>query len=183
MNSDADAAVMGVVGGDYIRFLKQGAQKGLQDRVNLIQTEGSMPIVRAAAGDALVGTYSTVRYPLGEDISDMQQFVSAFQEETDAAPVLFACDAYDCTRWVARSVSTAESTDPDPVANSLSGLSGQTLIGTDLEFRSCDHQVAAPVWAAQNVSADDGGVPGVDILDKVGANEATPPCEDTGCTL
>ncbi|MEF8757065.1 MAG: ABC transporter substrate-binding protein, partial [Halobacteriales archaeon] len=180
-NSDADAVILGMTGGDLINFTAQAADAGLKDDVNLVGPTMSFQVVRGALGNKAAGTYGGVRYNANIDLGDNTQFAQAFQDEHDAPPDNFARVGYDSVRSIARGAEAAGSTDPADVKDALSGATHTTVLG-DVTYRECDHQATNPTWMAEIVESDSGPA-GVELLEKTSGEDALPECGTMGCDL
>jgi branched-chain amino acid transport system substrate-binding protein len=181
-NSDAEVAVLGMTGGDLINFVGQAAGQGLKDEVQLVSPTMTFQVVRGALGADALDTYGGVRYVPSLETGDNQAFVEAYDEEYDGTPDNFARVAYDSIRMTTQGIQEAGTTDPAQVKDTLAGLEVDSLFGPN-QFRACDHQAMNPVWAGQNVEADEGDVAEVELLQEIEGPDAIPACEDTGCQL
>jgi branched-chain amino acid transport system substrate-binding protein len=182
-NSDAEVLAIPLTGGGLINFLKQADKQGLKEEVDIIGTANFANLIRKASGSAAVGTYSATLYNPKVDTGDNEQFVSAYKDTYGSPPGSFARVGYEAVRMTCRGIQEANSTDPTVVKNALSGLEMTTILGDSRKFRSCDHQATNPVWSGKIVEADSGKVPEVEVLKKIPASKATPPCEASSCSL
>jgi branched-chain amino acid transport system substrate-binding protein len=180
-NSEADVAVLGMTGGDLINFTKQAANQGLKDDVTLVSTTFTFQLVRAAAGDATVGTYGCLRYLPKLETGDNKQFVDAWTSMSDGKPDNFGRVGYDSVRLLAKGIRKAGSTETADVQNALAGSTFTTVLG-DVELRASDHQALNPVWMTA-IEASDSGLPNVRILEKTAGQDALPPASELGCTM
>lgn len=178
----ADALVVGMTGGQLIRFLSQADARDLQDDLPIVTTTGSFRVVRGGAGAAAEGVYSGIRYSPKVEAGDNQDFVSAYADEYDAQPDNFSRVGYESIRMIANGAQAAGSTASADVKDALPGMSHDTIFG-EVAFRECDHQSTNPVWFGQMVPGEE--MPGVEIMDEysLGPGEADPACEETGCEL
>jgi branched-chain amino acid transport system substrate-binding protein len=182
-NADqADAVVVGATGGHLVRFLRQAAQRNLNEQVPIVTTTGSFAVVRGGAGTAAYNVYSGTRYVPSIETGDNQSFVEDYQNEYDQPPDNFSRVGYESIRMVANGIQEAGSRDPNEVRTTLEGMSHETIFG-DVTFRECNHQANNPVWMAQMVEPDEGEVADVDLLTQLDGDEAQPPCDETGCEL
>jgi len=180
-NSDADAVILGMTGGDLINFTSQAVDAGLKDQVNIVGPTMSFQVVRGALGSKAEGTYGGVRYNASIDLGDNNQFVQAFQDEHGGRPDNFERVGYDSVRLMARGMMKAGSTDPADAKEALAGGTFTTVLG-DITLRGCDHQATNPTWMAEMVPGD-GKMTKVETLSKTPGDEALPPCSDVGCNL
>jgi branched-chain amino acid transport system substrate-binding protein len=181
-NSDADVAVLGMTGGDLVRFLTQAHRQGLKDSVDLACTTADFRVVRAGAGKAAAGVYTGVRYDPAIETGDNQAFVDAYQSKFGSAPDNFARVAYESIRMTARGIQKAGTTDPTKVKDVLAGMKMQTIFGEN-RFRTCDHQAVNPVWVGKNTMPDSGKMPQTELIEQVEGGEAIPSCDSMGCSL
>lgn len=181
-NSDAEVAVVGMTGGDLVRFVAQAQEQNLLDSVDVMTTTGSFKNIRDPLGPAGTDIYSAVRYVPKVRTGDNQDFVSAYEEAYDATPDNFSRVGYESIRMVAKGIRRAGSSDPADVKDTLAGLSMQTIFG-QVEFRECDHQSTNPVWVGRNVLPSGEDVADVQLLELVEGEDAIPPCEQTGCEM
>jgi len=182
-DSGAEVAVLGLNGGDLIKFLKQAQSQGLQDSVKLVSPTASFQVVRAAAGDAAAGVWSAIRYLPKLTTGDNQQFVKEYQAEYGEVPDNFARVGFDSVRMVANGIQAAGSSDPTEVAKQLPGMEMTTIFGQD-QFRSCDHQAVNPVWMGKINSPPSGEtMPPVKVIKQVSGTDAIPPCDAVDCSL
>lgn len=181
-SSEAEVAVLGMTGGDLIKFFKQAANQGLKDQVNLMAATGSFAVVRGAGGQATADTWNGVRYVPKVQTGDNAEFVQMYQDAYEGVPDNFARVGYDSIRMVARGIQEAGTADPDEVVEVLPGLEMQTIFGTN-RFRECDHQAMNPVWVGKNAMTGTGDVPGVQLIEQVAGEDAIPPCDEVNCSL
>ena len=181
-NSDAEVAVLGMTGGDLIKFVKQAANQGLKQSVKLMSPTMTFQVVRGALGPAAVGTYGGVRYVPKIDTGDNQDFVSAYKEAYGSEPDNFARVAYDSIRMTAHGIKEAGSSDPEDVKGTLAGLQVPSLFGQN-QFRKCDHQALNPVWAGELVESSSGKMADVKLRSKIEGKNAIPPCDTVNCDL
>jgi|GEM_PF-710099 len=179
---DADAVVVGATGGHLVRFLTQAAERGLPEEIPIVTTTASFASVRAGAAEAAYGIYSGTRYVPDLDTGNNAQFVEDYEAEYGNPPDNFSRVGYGSIMMIANGIQEAASDDPDDVKEVLPGMTHETMLG-DVEFRECDQQATNPVWMAECVEPDEGEIAAVDLLESFDAEEAAPPCEDTGCEL
>ncbi len=180
-NSEADAAILGMTGGDLINFVNQAAEEGLKDQVALVGPTMSFLVVRGATKGNAVGTFGGVRYTAALDTGDNGQFVDAFNSEYDATPDNFERVGYDSLRLIAKGMQEAGSTDPADARDALAGGTFTTVLG-DVTLREGDHQATNPTWMSEMV-AGDGELAAVDLLEKTEGEEALPPASELGCEM
>jgi branched-chain amino acid transport system substrate-binding protein len=180
-NSEADAVVLGMTGGDLVNFVNQAANQGLKDQVALVGPTMSFQTVRQATGANSVGTFGGVRYNAQLETGDNQAFVEAFRSANDSLPDNFERVGYDSLRLIARGIQQAGSTDPGAVRDALSGGTFTTVLG-DVTLREGDHQATNPTWMGEIV-AGDGDVPQVDLLSMVEGANTLPPASELGCDM
>jgi branched-chain amino acid transport system substrate-binding protein len=180
-NSEADAVVLGMTGGDLVNFANQAANQGLKDQVNLVGPTMSFQTVRQATGTNSVGTYGGVRYNAQLETGDNRAFVEAYRSENDALPDNFERVGYDSVRLIAKGIQQAGSTAPADVRDALAGATFTTVLG-DVTLREGDHQATNPTWMSELV-AGDGDVSRVELLSKTEGQDTLPPAGDLGCDL
>lgn len=183
-NSDADVVVLGMTGGDLIRFVKQAVGKGLKDEVTIVSPTMTFQVVRGALEDAAYGTYGGVRYVHTLDTGTNQSFVEAYEESNDGPPDNFARVGYQSIMMTAAGIREAGTADPEEVKDVLPGLDAETIFGTN-RFRACDHQAMNPTWMGQVVEPAEGKVGAVKLENQLSGEAALGhlPCEETGCDM
>jgi branched-chain amino acid transport system substrate-binding protein len=180
-NSDASVAMLGLNGGDLIKFLKQAEGQGLQDQIKLVSPTASFQIVRGAAGTAAEGVHSGVRYLPKLESGDNPEFAQRYQDQFDTTPDNFARVGFESVRMVAKGIQEAGTKDPTAVAETLSGMEMNTIFGQN-RFRECDQQAVNPVWMGE-IEAGSGEMPAVNVVEKIEGENAIPPCGSTECSL
>jgi len=180
-NSEADAVIIGMTGGDLINFMKQSANAGLTDQVAHVAGTMSFQLVRKAAAAAIVGQFGGLRYNVKIDPGDNNQFVEAYGNAYDGAvPDNFTRVGYDSMRLIAKGMDAAGSTDPGEVKDALEGGSFTTVLG-DVTIREADHQATNPTWMSKISPPSGDSLPGVERLDRKDDN--LPLASDLGCDL
>jgi branched-chain amino acid transport system substrate-binding protein len=179
-NSDADVALLGMTGGDLIKFVGQAADQGLKQDVKLVSPTMTFQVVRGALGPAAYDTYGGLRYASTLETGENPSFVDAYQSKYDSPPDNFARVGYQSLLMTARGIEEAGSTDPAEVKDVLNGLEMDSIFGQN-QFRACDGQALNPTWMARNVEGD-GETAAVEQLEKVDGEDAALPCSETGCT-
>lgn len=180
-NSDADAVILGMTGGDLVNFTNQAADQGLTDEVAVVGPTMTFQSVRAGIGSNGIGTYGGVRYVPSLDLGDNQQFVEAYESSEGSVPDSFARVGYDSIRLMARGMDEAGSTDPDDVRSALKGGTFTTALG-DITLREGDHQATNPTWMAELIEGD-GDLADVELLSKVEGEDTLPPASELGCNM
>jgi branched-chain amino acid transport system substrate-binding protein len=180
-NSDADAAILGMTGGDLINFANQAAEQGLRDEVALVGPTMSFLVVRAATEANAVGTFGGVRYTAALETGDNRQFVDAFGSEYDGTPDNFERVGYDSLRLIAKGIQEAGSTDPADARDALEGGTFTTVLG-DVTLREGDHQATNPTWMSEMVEGE-GDLAAVELLSKTEGEAALPPASELGCQM
>lgn len=181
-SSGADVAVVGMTGRDLIDFVSQAADKGLKEEVNLVSPDVVVRPIRAALGEAAVGTFGGVRYLPKLETGDNQQFVQAYVDEHGDPPDNFARVGYQSILMTAQGIEEAVAHYTPNVREVLPGLEVPSVFGPN-RFRVCDHQAENPTWMAELVESGGRRAADVKLLQKVEGPEAVPPCEQTGCNL
>ena len=180
-NSDADAVVLGMTGGDEVNFTNQAADRGLIDEMAIVGPTATFQSIRAGTGANSVGKYGGVRYVPSLETGDNQQFVESYMDEEGSTPDNFARVGYDSIRLMAKGMNEAGSTDPEDVRDALEGGTFQTVLG-DITLREGDHQATNPTWMAEIVDGD-GDLPAVELLEKVEGENTLPPASELSCDL
>jgi branched-chain amino acid transport system substrate-binding protein len=179
-NSDADAVMLGMLGGDLVSFVNQAANRGLTDEINIVAPTMTIQSTRQALGEQGVGTFGGLRYNANIDIGDNMQFVEAFQEANDGRlPDNFERTGYESVRYLAAGMQEAQSTDPGDVRDALEGMTRTTVLG-EVTLRESDHQATVPTWMAEMVPGDD-GTPEVEVLSR--SDDNLPPASELGCEM
>ncbi len=179
-NSDADAVMLGMLGGDLVSFVNQAANRGLTDEINIVAPTMTIQSTRQALGEQGVGTFGGLRYNANIDIGDNMQFVEAFQEANDGRlPDNFERTGYESVRYLAAGMQEAQSTDPGDVRDALEGMTRTTVLG-EVTLRESDHQATVPTWMAEMVPGED-GTPEVEVLSR--SDDNLPPASELGCEM
>ena len=179
-NSDADAVMLGMLGGDLVSFVNQAANRGLTDEINIVAPTMTIQSTRQALGEQGVGTFGELRYNANIDIGDNMQFVEAFQEANDGRlPDNFERTGYESVRYLAAGMQEAQSTDPGDVRDALEGMTRTTVLG-EVTLRESDHQATVPTWMAEMVPGED-GTPEVEVLSR--SDDNLPPASELGCEM
>ncbi|MFB6221831.1 MAG: ABC transporter substrate-binding protein [Halolamina sp.] len=183
-NSDAQVAMLGMTGGDLIKFVSQAVSKGLKEDVTLVSPTMTFAVVRGALGSAAYGTYGGIRYIPGLDTGDNQSFVDAYTSEYDAPPDNFARVGYQSIMMTAQGVQAAGTVDPAEVADTLAGMEVDSIFGAN-RFRECDHQAMNPTWMGKVTEPDSGETGAVEAVQKLSGEEALSglPCSETDCSM
>lgn len=178
--SDAEVLVVGMIAGPLAAFGEALIERGLHEELTVMTTTASLHETRETLGPAAAGIYSGVRYDTSLETGDNAAFVAAYEEANDSRPDSFAQSGYDSVRMLTAGIDEAGTTDPETVAETLPGLIFETVFG-ETEIRECDHQAAVPTWIGR-LEAEGADV-GVELLERVSPEEASPDCETTGCEL
>lgn len=180
-DSDADAVIIGMTGGDLVNFVNQAAERGLTEDVALVGPTMAFKSTRAGTGGASVDTFGGVRYDPSVDLGDNQEFVEGFQEANDDVPGNFERVGYESFRLMARGMEEAGSSDPADVRDALEGSTFTTVLG-DITLREGDHQATNPTWMAE-LTEGDGEMADVNLLSQVEGQNTLPPASELGCEM
>lgn len=180
--SDAEWLVTGLNGGDAVNFLKQAASYGLKDELTIVSPTNSFQFIRKAAGQAAVGTYSTVRYYPKYDEDANETFVTAYADAYDTPPDNFANVSWSGIQMYAKAANQAGTTETDPMVSALEGVQYDTPMGP-ANFRECDHQAIRPIIIGEIAPPGDYSWPDMEVLQTSPGREAIVSCDETGCSF
>lgn len=151
-NSGADAVFGVEFGADGVAFVKQSIQFGLVDQLDAVVGINmvSEPLF-PALGPGIEGFYNNVNNNPGLD-NDLN---NRFQEEYEAAygikPYFLPSDNYIAAEILFAGVAAAGTIDPETVAETLRGMTIDTIIG-EVTVRADDNQVIRPQYVGQVVA-------------------------------
>jgi len=141
----ADAGAEGVwvalAGRDAINFAQQAKQFGLLDKVKVAGVSFVTDSTVKTLGDVSKGIYGIVNYSSTLDTAENKAFVQAWgQKYPGTWPANFEADTYIGMQMLFAAIDKAHSTEPEAVAEALSGLTLNSIIG-DVTIRPEDHQL------------------------------------------
>jgi len=122
-DSGADAVFSFFAGGDAVNYVTQFSDFGLDDEMTqtgsgFLLSEDTLP----AQGEAALGKYSLLHYTPSKQTDRNQTFVSNYQDAHDTRPNVYAVQGYDSAQAFDAAVSDVDGTDPDDLADSMSGM-------------------------------------------------------------
>ncbi len=121
-NSGASAVYVFYAGAEAVSFVKQYAGFGLQGMPLYAAgflTEGG---VLAAQGKAAVGIKTSLHYSNLIESPENDAFVKAYTEAYDAAPTVYAVQAYDAAAALDAALADVDSVDGKSIAEALDGI-------------------------------------------------------------
>ncbi|MDF9748504.1 ABC transporter substrate-binding protein [Natrinema salsiterrestre] len=157
-NSGADAVFSFFAGSDAVNYVTAFTDYGLNEEMTqtgsgFLLSEDTLP----AQGEAAMGMYSLLHYTPTREAERNQQFVSAYTDAYDSSANVYACQGYDSAQAFAAAVEEAGGSDPDEMANALSGMELESPRG---KFRF-DPETHEPIQDlhVREVVESDGEVP------------------------
>jgi branched-chain amino acid transport system substrate-binding protein len=122
-DSGADAVFSFFAGSDAVNYITQFSEFGLDDRMTqtgsgFLLSEDTLP----AQVEAALGKYSLLHYTPSRETDRNRTFVENYQSAHDTRPNVYACQGYDSAQAFAAALDDAGETDPDALADSLSGM-------------------------------------------------------------
>jgi len=142
-DSGAEGIWVVLAGRDAINFAQQAKQFGLIDEVTVAGQSFTTDNTVKALGDVAKGIYGIINYSSTLDTPANNAFVEAWRKKYDSDPTNFEGETYIGAQVVFEAVKRAGSTDPEKVAEALSGGEFDTILGK-LEMRAADHQLLTP---------------------------------------
>lgn len=142
-DSGAEGIWVVLAGRDAINFAQQAKQFGLTDTVTVAGQSFTTDNTVKALGDVAKGIYGIINYSATLDTPENQAFVAAWQKKYGTDPTNFEGETYIGMQVLYQAVEKAGSTDPEKVAEALSGGTFDTILGT-LTLRAEDHQLLTP---------------------------------------
>jgi len=155
-NSGAKAVFAFYAGAEAVNFVKQYSSFGLKQKLPLygpgFLTEGG---VLAAQGADAEGVRTSLHYSNLLETPENQEFVAAYQKAYDAAPTVYAVQAYDAAAALDQALAGADETTGEAISE---GLGGVAEIESPRGTWSFDeqHNPAQPFFLRE-VQAADGG--------------------------
>jgi len=121
-DSGADAVFSFFAGADAVNYVTQFSDFGLDEQMTqtgsgFLLSEDTLP----AQGEAALGKYSILHYTPTKQNDRNQEFVQNYSDANDSRPNVYACQGYDSAQAFATAVEGADGTDPDALADALSG--------------------------------------------------------------
>ncbi len=122
-DSGADAVFSFFAGSDAVNYVSQFSDFGLDDKMTqtgsgFLLSEDTLP----AQGEAALGKYSILHYTPTKQNDRNQEFVENYMSEHDSRPNVYAVQGYDSAQAFNAAVDDVDGTDPDDLADSLSGM-------------------------------------------------------------
>lgn len=121
-DSGADAVFSFFAGADAVNYITQFSDFGLDEQMTqtgsgFLLSEDTLP----AQGEAALGKYSILHYTPTKQNDRNQEFVQNYMDAHDSRPNVYACQGYDSAQAFEAAVSDADGSDPDDLADALSG--------------------------------------------------------------
>ena len=163
------------IAGLHNQLSQQAEQFGLFDSFStVLSTNFASEPLFAAMGPVVTGVYSNVGYHSSLDNPANEAFVGAWQEAFGDTPFYVEADQYLALQMLFAAVEEAGTTDPTTVAETLSNLSMDSIVGP-VEFRPDDNRLLRPEYIGQVVEADTESGLGWEIVTTAEADDAVPP--------
>lgn len=147
--SGADALFAVEYGADGVAFVKQATQFNLPAQLKTVLgfnmvSEPLFPTL----GDSIVGYYNNVGYDASEDNELNQRFIDQYTETNGSAPYYVPADNFLAAETLFAGIEEAGSTDPSEVADALSDLTFDSIVG-EVTLRGADNQLLRPSYLGQ----------------------------------
>ncbi|PLX40366.1 MAG: branched-chain amino acid ABC transporter substrate-binding protein [Deltaproteobacteria bacterium] len=146
--SGSDAVWVALIGRDIISFAKQAQEFGLRDKMRVIGHAFIFNFAVNAAPEAMAGIWGNIGYSASIDTPKNKTFVEAWKKKFNREPTENEGQAYNGVQAIFSGVTLAGSTEPQKVADALSGATLETIFGP-AEFRAKDHQMLLPNYIGQ----------------------------------
>ncbi|WP_135822252.1 ABC transporter substrate-binding protein [Halostella litorea] len=155
-DSGADAVFSFFAGADAVNYITQFSEFGLDEQMTqtgsgFLLSEDTLP----AQGEAALGKYSLLHYTPSKQTDRNQTFVENYQGEHDTRPNVYACQGYDSAQAIDAAVADVDGTDPDDLADSLSGMEIDSPRGS-FQFHPETNDPIQDMDVRQVVETDDG---------------------------
>jgi len=152
-NSDADAVILGMTGGDLVNFVNQAADRGLTDDTALVGPTMGFKAVRKGTGASSVGTYGASATTPPSTSATTSSSSKRSRRKTTACRVT-SSSASGTSRYASwwRGMEKAGSMTL-PTCDALEGGTFTTVLG-DITLRESDHQATNPTWMAELTQGD-----------------------------
>src|SRR5215467_4971367 len=163
-----DVIMTATAGNDTVRLLTQLKEYGiLNDKLTLAGAAGAVTQENIGAMDgAAEGFLSAAGYSIDIDTPANKKFATAFRQEFQSDPDLFAADTYGLFYLFKRAIEKAGSTDEQKLRGAMEDATWETPQGTK-KMRKGDHQAIVDMVVVK-VSGNDfhtvGKVPGEDAV-------------------
>ena len=180
-SADIDWLLLGLGGTGLSTFLKQAAQYGLKDQVDIYGPEAVQSARRDAAAD-IKGMVTHGRYSSTYDTEPNKVFVEAFTDKHDLPPTQNSKDGWEGVNLYKAAVEENGSTAFDDVVSATEKIEIDSLMGP-LSMRACDHRCQRPIHVAEVGEPDEYDIPAFDFIESLPAENVMPACEETGCNL
>lgn len=156
VDSGADGVWVALAGRDAINFAQQAKQFGLLDKVKVAGVSFVTDSTVKSLGEVSKGIYGIVNYSSTLDTPANKAFVEAWgQKYPGTWPANFEADTYIGMQMLFAAIDKADSAEPEAVAEALSGLTTETVVGS-VTVRPEDHQLVRGNYFGQ--IAEHGGV-------------------------
>jgi len=153
-SSGADAVFSFFAGSDAVNYISDFAEYGLNDEMTqtgsgFLLSEDTLP----AQGEAALGMYSLLHYTPTRDAERNQQFVENYNDAYDSTANVYACQGYDSAQAFAAAVEESGGSDPDAMANTLSGMELESPRGS-FKFNPETHEAVQDMYVREVVESD-----------------------------
>lgn len=178
LQSDAEAAYLGLAGNDLISFIKQADQVKLQDRKALFGQIIMDESLGRAVGEAGIGINSALRYHFSIDNPANKAFVEAFRAKYGEHPDQYAGEAFDGVAWFLDVVDSTGSWEKQAWLDAFRGSTRENSVEGVKTMRACDNQAAQTGYYGVGVEGT-GDLPRVtmNITEEFPADALFKPCE------
>jgi branched-chain amino acid transport system substrate-binding protein len=141
IDSGAEGLWVALAGRDAINFAQQAKQFGLLDKLKVAGVSFVTDNTVKTLGDVSKGIYGIVNYSSTLDTPENRAFVESWGKKYPGSwPANFEGDTYLGMQVLFAAIDKADSTEPEAVAEALSGLSMRTIVG-QVTVRPEDNQI------------------------------------------
>jgi branched-chain amino acid transport system substrate-binding protein len=180
IDSGAEGLWVALAGRDAINFAQQAKQFGLLDKLKVAGVSFVTDNTVKTLGDVSKGIYGIVNYSSTLDTPENRAFVESWGKKYPGSwPANFEGDTYLGMQVLFAAIDKADSTEPEAVAEALSGLSMRTIVG-QVTVRPEDNQIVRGNFFGQVMERE--GVLRPVISTTVDASVAMP-AADKNCRL
>lgn len=153
-SSGADAVFSFFAGSDAVNYISDFADYGLNEEMvqtgsGFLLSEDTLP----AQGEAGLGMYSLLHYTPTREEERNQEFVENYRGAYDGSANVYACQGYDSAQAFAAAIEEAGGSDPDDMADALSGMEIDSPRGS-FRFNPETHEAIQNMYVREVVESD-----------------------------
>ena len=182
LQANPDALWLPLWGADFITFLKQGLQFGLQKKVQVIAQFGGYPFYIGPAGyEASDGIYGGGRYMFGLNTPENNAWVERWYKKYNRYPDN-GCLSYNGVMMLMEAVKKAGTIETEAVIKTFETIQYRSPKGL-VTMRKCDHQADQDYFWGKVGRVAKYNFPYVNEVLITPAQTISVPCEETGCKM